>query len=114
VAPLVVTKSTPAPSSILPKSSNKLSKKRRVRKNLPQIHQNKNRIMAHGENELKAQAGAVLLRVEAERSRSPSSRPLLDRHSAVGLLGPRQAGKTTLALEIARQRSGQFLVLGSA
>lgn len=38
---------------------------------------------------------------------------LLDRHPAVGLLGPRQAGKTTLALEIARQRPAVYLDLES-
>ena len=38
---------------------------------------------------------------------------LLARHPAVGLLGPRQAGKTTLALEIARQRPSLYLDLES-
>ncbi len=34
---------------------------------------------------------------------------LLERHPAVGLLGPRQVGKTTLALEIARTRPSIYL-----
>lgn len=38
---------------------------------------------------------------------------LLDRHPAVGLLGPRQVGKTTLALEIAAQRPAVYLDLES-
>lgn len=38
---------------------------------------------------------------------------LLDRYPAVGLLGPRQAGKTTLALEIAAHRPSIYLDLGS-
>jgi predicted AAA+ superfamily ATPase len=38
---------------------------------------------------------------------------LLDRHPAVGLLGPRQVGKTTLALEIARDRPSIYLDLES-
>jgi len=38
---------------------------------------------------------------------------MLDRHAAVGLLGPRQVGKTTLALEIARQRPSVYLDLES-
>ncbi len=36
---------------------------------------------------------------------------LLGRHPVVGLLGPRQVGKTTLALEIAEQRSSVYLDL---
>jgi len=36
---------------------------------------------------------------------------LLSRHVAVGLLGPRQVGKTTLALEIAAERSSVYLDL---
>jgi len=36
---------------------------------------------------------------------------MLDRHAAVGLLGIRQVGKTTLALEIARQRPSVYLDL---
>ncbi len=36
---------------------------------------------------------------------------LLDRHPVVGLLGPRQVGKTTLALEIAAQRPSVYLDL---
>ena len=38
---------------------------------------------------------------------------LLARHAAVGLLGPRQVGKTTLALEIARGRPSVYLDLES-
>ena len=38
---------------------------------------------------------------------------LLDQFPAVGLLGPRQAGKTTLALEIATQRPSVYLDLES-
>ena len=38
---------------------------------------------------------------------------LVDRHPAVGLLGPRQVGKTTLALEIARTRPSIYLDLES-
>jgi len=38
---------------------------------------------------------------------------MLRRHAAVGLLGPRQAGKTTLALEIAAGRSNVYLDLES-
>lgn len=37
----------------------------------------------------------------------------LERHPAVGLLGPRQVGKTTLALEIARDRPSIYLDLES-
>lgn len=36
---------------------------------------------------------------------------MLDRHAAVGLLGPRQVGKTTLALAIAKTRSALYLDL---
>jgi len=36
---------------------------------------------------------------------------LLGRHAAVGLLGPRQVGKTTLALELARRRPSLYLDL---
>jgi hypothetical protein len=36
---------------------------------------------------------------------------LLSRHAAVGLLGPRQVGKTTLALEIAAERNSVYLDL---
>ena len=39
---------------------------------------------------------------------------LIDRYPAVGLLGPRQAGKTTLALEIASTRASIHLDLESA
>lgn len=38
---------------------------------------------------------------------------LISRHPAVGLLGPRQVGKTTLALEIARSRPSIYLDLES-
>jgi predicted AAA+ superfamily ATPase len=38
---------------------------------------------------------------------------LLDQHAVVGLLGPRQSGKTTLALEIARSRPAIYLDLES-
>lgn len=38
---------------------------------------------------------------------------LLERHPAVGLLGPRQVGKTTLAMEIARTRPSVYLDLES-
>ena len=38
---------------------------------------------------------------------------LLDRHPAVGLIGPRQSGKTTLAWEIARSRPAVYLDLES-
>jgi len=38
---------------------------------------------------------------------------LIARHAAVGLLGPRQVGKTTLALEIARDRPSVYLDLES-
>lgn len=37
----------------------------------------------------------------------------LDRQAAVGLIGPRQSGKTTLALEIAAQRNALYLDLQS-
>ena len=36
---------------------------------------------------------------------------MLDRHAAVGLLGPRQVGKTTLALAIAKTRRAVYLDL---
>jgi len=39
---------------------------------------------------------------------------LLDQAPAVALLGPRQAGKTTLALEIAARRPSVYLDLESA
>jgi predicted AAA+ superfamily ATPase len=39
---------------------------------------------------------------------------MLDRHAAVGLLGPRQVGKTTLALEIGAGRPSVYLDLESA
>ncbi|MGE0876473.1 MAG: ATP-binding protein [Burkholderiales bacterium] len=39
---------------------------------------------------------------------------LLDRHAAVGLLGPRQVGKTTLALDIGASRPSLYLDLESA
>jgi predicted AAA+ superfamily ATPase len=40
-----------------------------------------------------------------ERALKSTVAGMLRRHAAVGLLGPRQAGKTTLALEIAGGRS---------
>jgi uncharacterized protein len=36
---------------------------------------------------------------------------MLDRHAAVGLLGPRQVGKTTLALAVAKTRKAVYLDL---
>jgi predicted AAA+ superfamily ATPase len=43
----------------------------------------------------------------------PSLLTALDEMPAVALLGPRQAGKTTLALEVARQRETIYLDLES-
>jgi len=40
-------------------------------------------------------------------------RDLLGRHPAVGLLGPRQIGKTTLALELCRERASVYVDLES-
>lgn len=40
-------------------------------------------------------------------------RQLLSRHAAVGLLGPRQVGKTTLALQLAAERPSIYLDLES-
>jgi hypothetical protein len=48
------------------------------------------------------------------RAIEPAIRGMLRRHPAVGLLGPRQAGKTTLALEIAAGRPHIYLDLESA
>ena len=48
------------------------------------------------------------------RALGPALAGMLRRHAAVGLLGPRQAGKTTLALEIAAGRSHVYLDLESA
>jgi len=47
------------------------------------------------------------------RNISPHLSELLDQFPAVGLLGPRQVGKTTLALEIARRRPSIYLDLES-
>ncbi len=47
------------------------------------------------------------------RKLNPNLSELLDQFPAVGLLGPRQVGKTTLALEIARQRPSVYLDLES-
>jgi len=46
-----------------------------------------------------------------DRRLKPRLNFLLHHNSAVALLGPRQSGKTTLALEIARQRSSVYLDL---
>ena len=43
----------------------------------------------------------------------PNLRDLLTRHPAVGLFGPRQVGKTTLALELGRERPSLYLDLES-
>lgn len=43
----------------------------------------------------------------------PHLRDLLTRHPAVGLLGPRQIGKTTLALELGKDRPSLYLDLES-
>jgi predicted AAA+ superfamily ATPase len=48
-----------------------------------------------------------------ERRVKPILEGLLDRHPAVALLGPRQSGKTTLALEIAESRPSVYLDLES-
>lgn len=48
-----------------------------------------------------------------ERALKSAVAGMLRRHAAVGLLGPRQAGKTTLALEIAGGRSNVYLDLES-
>jgi len=48
-----------------------------------------------------------------ERALKSAVAGMLRRHAAVGLLGPRQAGKTTLALEIAAGRSNVYLDLES-
>jgi len=48
-----------------------------------------------------------------DRNINPSLSELLDQFPAVGLLGPRQVGKTTLAHEIARQRPSVYLDLES-
>ncbi len=49
-----------------------------------------------------------------ERALGPAVAGMLRRHAAVGLLGPRQVGKTTLALEIAAGRPYVYLDLESA
>ncbi|MDA0811689.1 MAG: ATP-binding protein [Verrucomicrobia bacterium] len=48
-----------------------------------------------------------------ERLLKPEIVTLLSRHASVGLLGPRQAGKTTLALEIAKNVDSIYLDLES-
>lgn len=48
------------------------------------------------------------------RTLKPAVEGMLARHPAVGLLGPRQAGKTTLALEIAAGRPHLYLDLENA
>lgn len=47
------------------------------------------------------------------RSLHPQVKDLLTRHPAVGLLGPRQIGKTTLALELGKERPSLYLDLES-
>ena len=47
------------------------------------------------------------------RSLLPHVRDLLTRHAAVGLLGPRQIGKTTLALELGKERDSVYVDLES-
>ena len=49
-----------------------------------------------------------------ERALRPAVAGMLRRHPAVGLLGPRQAGKTTLALQIAAGRPHLYLDLEAA
>ncbi|MCU0869068.1 MAG: AAA family ATPase [Burkholderiales bacterium] len=49
-----------------------------------------------------------------ERRRSQALAVALDEAPAVALLGPRQVGKTTLALELAGQRPAIYLDLESA
>ncbi|MGH8704731.1 MAG: AAA family ATPase, partial [Burkholderiales bacterium] len=49
-----------------------------------------------------------------ERAAKSTVAGLLRRHTAVGLLGPRQAGKTTLAHQIAADRPHVYLDLESA
>lgn len=49
-----------------------------------------------------------------ERALKPALASMLRRHPAVGLLGPRQAGKTTLALQIAAGRPHVYLDLEAA
>ena len=46
-----------------------------------------------------------------QREALPVVTSMLDRHTAVGLLGPRQVGKTTLALAIAKTRRAVYLDL---
>lgn len=45
------------------------------------------------------------------RLKQPILEKLLNRHPAVGLLGPRQVGKTTLAFEVTNQRNSLYLDL---
>ena len=49
-----------------------------------------------------------------KRTAATTVADMLDRHAAVGLLGPRQVGKTTLALEIGATRPSIYLDLESA
>jgi predicted AAA+ superfamily ATPase len=49
--------------------------------------------------------------MEIQRQALPAVMSMLDRHAAVGLLGPRQVGKTTLALAIAKARPAVYLDL---
>ena len=48
-----------------------------------------------------------------KRRKKPDIEGLLRRHPAVALLGPRQSGKTTLALEIAEKSPSVYLDLES-
>lgn len=54
---------------------------------------------------------ASIIAYMIDRRLKPRLNFLLHHNSAVALLGPRQSGKTTLALEIARQRSSVYLDL---
>lgn len=49
-----------------------------------------------------------------QRHALPAVTTALDRQAAVGLIGPRQVGKTTLALEIAERRNALYLDLESS
>ncbi|MFZ4650771.1 MAG: AAA family ATPase [Rubrivivax sp.] len=54
--------------------------------------------------------------IGAARSGSPAGcwsaeRAALDRQAAVCIIGPRQVGKTTLALQVARERASFYLDL---
>lgn len=48
-----------------------------------------------------------------KRRKATELRELIDSNPAVALLGPRQVGKTTLALEIGEQRASIYLDLES-